>query len=206
MESKLCPKCGCTKDISLFFLRHQKPDCWCKDCCSLASKTYYHANKDKRVAYTNLPTSKAAKAISEKKYREKNSEALAAKKAEYYIKNIERIKKKYAENYANNPESAKHRKSLWVDNNRAKHNANCMNRHTRKMGATPAWLDDDQKWMIQQAYELAQERTQLMGIKWHVDHIVPLQAKTACGLHVPWNLQVITASENCSKRNRMYCA
>jgi hypothetical protein len=52
-------------------------------------------------------------------------------------------------------------------------------------------------------YDIALAKTVQTGIIHHVDHIYPLNGKVGCGLHVPWNLQVITAYENKAKGNRV---
>lgn len=63
-------------------------------------------------------------------------------------------------------------------------------------------LNEDEQWMIQEIYSLARLRTDVTGVPHEVDHIVPINGKDVCGLHVPHNLQVLTQAENRSKGNR----
>lgn len=67
--------------------------------------------------------------------------------------------------------------------------------------ATPKWLSVDHKTTISQIYQQCKKLTELTGVKHQVDHIVPLKGKTVSGLHVPWNLQILTASDNSKKKN-----
>ena len=71
-----------------------------------------------------------------------------------------------------------------------------------KLKATPAWLSAEQLAKIQARYLEAAWMTRRSGIPHHVDHIVPLQGETVCGLHVPWNLRVIAREFNVRKQNR----
>lgn len=75
-------------------------------------------------------------------------------------------------------------------------------RKAAKLQRTPLWLNADEHWMIEQAYELAALRTKMLGQVFHVDHVLPLQGKHVSGFHTPYNLQVIPAIENIRKGNR----
>jgi hypothetical protein len=69
-------------------------------------------------------------------------------------------------------------------------------KRARKLSATPGWLTDSHRADIFSIYAQCPDGHQ-------VDHIIPLQGKTVCGLHVPWNLQHLSTAENSRKRNRL---
>lgn len=52
-------------------------------------------------------------------------------------------------------------------------------------------------------YFVASDFSLRFGIKYHVDHVVPLCGTNVCGLHVPWNMRVITSVENQTKNNKL---
>jgi len=74
-------------------------------------------------------------------------------------------------------------------------------RRARKLKATPPWLTEEHIKEIKNFYWLAQDLKLVTGETYHVDHIVPLKGKSVCGLHVPWNLQILPADINLSKGN-----
>jgi hypothetical protein len=141
------------------------------------------------------------KAVLLKRKREnyaKNSENKKAYQRAYAAARTEEIKLKSKLFYAKNPDYYKEFRQKYPD----KVNAKEIKRKTAKMNRTPAWLTEDDFWLIEQAYDLAAKRTQMFKFSWHVDHIIPLQGKIVSGLHVPLNLQVIPASINTSKQNK----
>ena len=74
-------------------------------------------------------------------------------------------------------------------------------RRARKLSATPRWLTKEDRHAIAAVYERAATLTAQTGEKHEVDHIVPLCSKVVCGLHVPWNLAVLSAYKNKAKSN-----
>lgn len=96
----------------------------------------------------------------------------------------------------------KEQKQNYARNNKPKLAAKSRKYELSKVRRTPSWLTVDDLWMLEQAYELAELRSKALGIRWHVDHVIPLHGRLVSGLHVPQNVQVIPAALNQSKSNR----
>ena len=89
----------------------------------------------------------------------------------------------------------------WAAANKPKIYALNAARRGRELMATPPWAYLHKK-DFEAVYAERERITKETGIIHHVDHIYPLKGKNSCGLHVPWNLRIITKTENLRKNNR----
>ena len=92
----------------------------------------------------------------------------------------------------------------YAKSNREGYNARAAKGRAKKLKAMPAWLTKDHHNEILEFYTKAKKLSMLLKDEepLHVDHIVPLNGENVSGLHVPWNLRVVTAEENRSKGNK----
>lgn len=93
--------------------------------------------------------------------------------------------------------------NVWKLRNLDKVRADTKARRRKHRLATPPWLTPTQKKEIRELYRIAIHMTKITGEQYVVDHIFPLRSDTSCGLHVPWNLRVITQTENLEKSNKL---
>jgi len=177
MKTKLCKKCGHTKSISDFYANKSKKDGlnWeCKSCFT----TWRHTPSGKKS-----------------RRREAIRAMEIGKTKQYYDNKMKNPKKK--EQALNNSRKARSKRIKL-----GKEREYLATKRAFKLKATPKWLTEKDNEQINFIYSEAARLSICIGIKMHVDHIVPLKGNNVCGLHVPWNLQIITARENIIKGNK----
>lgn len=176
---KRCTKCKSDKPETEFYKWKLGKDglrSHCKQCHRESASSYYKRNTEKCLEWN-------------RKYAQNNKERVAEIRSAYYQENKEWIAEW---------------KSQYQKNNKAMFAEATARRKSAKLNATPAWLTEDDLDVIAWTYEAAKDREDATGVEHHVDHVIPLQGKDVCGLHVWWNLQVITASDNLHKSNNLY--
>ena len=194
--NKQCRKCKQSKTYQEF---DKKVGCigGVVSTCKVCRKARQTARKEeinakRRETYAKSPQKVLARnAKDAKRNKKKISEYLAL----YSKENREELK-------------AYHRSwsAAWRKENRAEVNAKATQYRAAKFKATPLWLTQTHKDQIELFYDASTRLIAELGVRFEVDHIIPLQGKDVCGLHVPWNLQVIPMVENRSKNNRLKCS
>jgi hypothetical protein len=157
-----------------------------KDSINKAQRAWYKANRKEHKA-------------KNRRWHAANREKVAARNTKRLADPVvrARMQKVSCEWYLANRKKNNARGLKWCRDNPAKAAAKAALRRASKLQATPKWLTRGHKIAIMGFYRRAKE----LGLT--VDHIVPLKGETVCGLHVPWNLQLLTLSENSSKSNSL---
>lgn len=156
------------------------------------SKTTDLFFKDKKNPHGHETRCKACRCARMKEIKQEPSRKAARRKwsQDYYEQNKDKINSYNKE---------------WALNNNAKFRVYWANRRAALKKATPKWATSElEKLLIDEIYDLAKRREVALGVKMHVDHIVPLQSDLVCGLHCSANLQILTAEENFKKNNRYW--
>lgn len=156
-----------------------------KGACVECLKLEWEKARQTRAEYFRFYNRSKAGQKVKREYYERNREAVIARAQARDVAKISEYKATYKER---NPDLYKELVSM---------------RRRRFRLATPKWLSAEQKMEIRLKYRLAIELSRRTGIRHAVDHIIPIQGEEICGLHVPWNLDVITQEQNLKKSNKL---
>lgn len=152
----------------------------CVECRKLEHQACYAGRKDYFAEYNRSEKGKDNK----RRYYDQNKDLVIAKAQARSEESKRAYRKKYDEE---NPEYRK---------------ARCSARRARFKQATPKWLTAEQKKAIRDKYLEAQHLIRATGKRFEVDHMEPILGEDVCGLHVPWNLQILLKEDNLKKSNK----
>ena len=138
-----------------------------------------------------------------KELKAKHSLKNRHKRTEWALANPEKIKAYRDVWTKKNKDVQAERIKKWKHNNPEKVLADFHKRRASKIKATPCWYGEFDAFVMHEALRLARLRQSITGVKWHIDHMVPLQSKEASGFHCASNIQVIPEWMNVSKANKM---
>lgn len=177
--------------------------CVDKTCLKIQPLINFHKKKDSKDGHCSVCKKCAIRRAT--LWGKQNPTKFKLNQSNYAHKDIVGTRKRKLDWKYANLEKSRQSVLTWQKNNPDKVNAKTAKRRALKLNATPNWLNEEQIQKIVSVYSQACELTSNTNVLHVVDHIVPLnpRSKFVCGLHVPWNLQVITAEENYNKSDKV---
>ena len=155
-----------------------------KGSCTECLKEDWTKDNEKRADYFKAYNHSEAGQKAKKQYYERNREVVIARAA------------------TRTNEAKQAYRNTWKDRNPLEVKASTKHRRDKHKQATPKWLSLEQKAEIRKIYIDAMTVSRVTKTPYVVDHIIPLRGQDVCGLHVPWNLQIMSREENLKKSNK----
>ena len=151
--------------------------------------------------YTSSKHCVQCKTKQAKDWAKENFDAKSDIKKAYRARNKLNIKHKDAEYRKVNAAQIYLVSKKWNAQNKKKCVEYATRNRIKRLDRFPSWVTKMEKVKIASLYDTARKLTVVLGVKHHVDHIIPLRGKKVSGLHVLANLQILTANENMKKSN-----
>jgi len=199
-HEKSCSICSKVKPLEDFYKRKQRRSGFCSACkvCARSRRRQSYQKED--------PEKREKRRADIKNYHSENRDKAKARNEKFKSANPEYTKEYYTENRdklrvaskkwdQENPDKAKARNEKWRKENPARNAAKSEMYRAKKLKATLPGHD-------KALYKFYAARKPGM----HGDHIAAFKGTykgqwVILGLHVPWNLQYLTAKENLKKGN-----
>lgn len=185
---RYCVICRIYKPLGLFSLKSKN----CRPCLKISRRKRYLKNRTKEIEMqiNRYKLNKESYDKTAKEWRRNNRKKRNQTQYEWNNRNRDKVRITQNKQSLKNPGKFAHNLVMSII------------RRSKRPGAAPKWLTKEQKLEIKSWYDARIECQWLSEEQLHVDHIIPLHGKNVCGLHVPWNLQILTASQNSKKGNK----
>lgn len=181
----------------------------CIECGRVTGAEYLSAHRDRinECKRKNRAADPERHRTELREYWRRNRDKLNAKNRSVYANNVEMYRERQRNYYHANLDTkrsyARSSQNARYKRNPAPMKANARRRQAEERLATPAWFGEIDAFVLEEAFSLAALRKAYTGLGWHVDHMIPVASDSACGLHVWNNCQVIPATMNMAKSNKM---
>lgn len=187
MDIKACKYCKLVLDIKNFYIRENGK--YRNDCkkCLIKKITEKSKLRQKDINFK----AKQRKLLNDLDPIKK--EERLKKQKNYYYNNRDKVKKWRKKHYETHKQDHAEYAKKYYQRTKKAYRERDAKRRAIELNATPKWAN---KQLIKEIYLNCPD-------DYEVDHIIPLQGKNICGLHVDYNLQYLTKKENRSKGNKV---